>query len=350
VRNLNNQSQEYVQASTKEGLQQLLDKHKSIRAISRETGIPKSTLGDRIAKYGLKSQYTQQTKGRVVFNDRNEIPDTFDIEDLINKTIALQCSFDNLSTKQTKLSLDIKDNKPIAIGFWGDWHLGAKGTDYLQWRKDIDIISHLDGFYYIGMGDYCNLALDSHKGESFDELLTPSQQIQLANYGFEKTKKQALGLTRGCHPDRLQQNTDTDIIEEFSKVADCANLYHGAEITLNVGDIQYTLRVRHKASGESPINTTAAQRKQIETFGEADIVALAHLHYPDVEQRILMGNEVALVRSGTYKIFDEFGQKLNGYKGTYGIPMVILYPTEKRIVAFKDFDMGIKFLMNERSC
>jgi hypothetical protein len=340
---------ESILTNSKEGLQQLLDKYKSIRAISRETGVPKSTLQDRVAKYGLKSLYVQQTKGNIVFNDRNEIPDSSDIEDLIQKTIALQCSLDNLSTKQTKLSLDIKDNKPIAIGFWGDWHLGAKGTDHLQWRKDVDIISQLDGFYYIGMGDYCNLALDTHKGESFDEILNPSQQLQLANYGFNKTKKQALGLIRGCHPDRLQNNTDTDIIEEFSKVADCANLYHGAEITLNVGDIKYTLRVRHKAPGESPINTTAAQRKQIETFGEANIVALAHLHYPDVEQRIFQGNDVAFIRSGTYKIFDEFGQKLNGYKGTYGIPIVILYPREKRFVAIKDFDMAIKFLVNERS-
>jgi hypothetical protein len=199
------------------------------------------------------------------------------------------------------------------------------------------------------MGDYVNLALEAHKGESFDEILNPTQQLQLANYGFNKTKKQAIGLLRGCHPDRLQQNTDTDIIEEFSKIADCANLYHGAEVTLNVGDIQYVLRVRHKAPGESPINTTAAQRKQIETHGEADIVALAHLHYPDVEQRMFQGKDVAFVRSGTYKIFDEFGQKLNGYKGTYGIPIVICYPKEKRFIAIKDFDLGIKFLMNERS-
>ena len=60
-------------------------------------------------------------------------------------------------------------------------------------------------------------------------------------------------------------------------------------------------------------------------------------------------NDVVFVRSGTYKIIDEFGQKLNGYKGTYGLPVIVLYPKEKRFVPFIDFTTGIKFLMNERS-
>lgn len=357
--NINKQTNQQIDLNpnTKQGLQQLLDTYHSIRAISRAINVPKSTLTDRINKFGLKSQYDlylkdnqqKQIKGNIVFNDRNETPDQSDIEDLIQKTIALQCSLDNLSTKQTKLSLNIKDNKPIAIGFWGDWHLGSKGCDYNQWQNDVKIISNLEGFYYIGMGDYVNLALDAHKGENFDELLTPSQQLQMANYGFYKTKNQAIGLLRGCHPDRLQSNTDTDIIEEFSKNADCANLWHGAEINLIINDIQYDLRVRHKAPGESVINTTNAQRKQCETKGETDIVALAHLHYLDVQQRGLQGREeVTFVRSGTYKIFDEYGQKLNGYKGNYGVPMCILYPNEKKIVPFRDFEAGIKFLNFER--
>jgi hypothetical protein len=347
--NLDNQ--EIFLTNNKEGLQTLLDKYGSIRAVSRATGVPKSTLGDRITKYGLQSPYVQQTKGNITFNDRNPSPTSLDVEDLIEKTIALQCSLDNTQIKQTNLSLEIKDNKPIGIAFWSDWHVGSKGTDHLQWKKDVDTISHLNGFYYLGNGDYINLAInDKNQGEHFDELLKPEQQILLANWAFEKTKKQALGLVRGCHPDRIYTSTGTDIIDEFCNIADCANLWHGAEIKLQIGDIEYIVRIRHKGPNESPINTTNAQRKQLETHGEADIVALAHLHYPDVEQRPIMGrNDVVLLRSGTYKIGDEFGQKLNGYKGTYGIPIVVLYPKEKRLVPFKDFDMGVKFLMSERS-
>jgi hypothetical protein len=95
-------------------LQELLEKYGSIRAVSRETGVPKSTLQDRMTKYSLQSPYSQQSKGNIVFNDRNPSPTPLDIEDLINKTIALQCSLDNTQIKQTNLSLEIKDNKPIA--------------------------------------------------------------------------------------------------------------------------------------------------------------------------------------------------------------------------------------------
>jgi len=341
--------QTLVDTNSKNGLQQLLNKYGSIRAVSRETGVPKSTLQDRMTKYGLQSPYSQQVKGNVIFNDRNPVPDLSDIEDLIDKTIALQCSLDNTQIKQTNLSLEIKDNKPIGIGFWSDWHLGSKGTDHLQWKKDVDTISGIDGFYYLGNGDYCNLSLGTHPGENYDELLQPEQQIAMAEYGFKKTKKQALGLTRGCHPDRIYTSTGTDIIDRFCGISDCANLWHGGEVKLLIGDIEYVIRIRHKAPGESPINTTNAQRKQLETHGEADIVALAHLHYPDIEHKPIMGrSDVVFVRSGTYKIYDEFGQKLNGYRGTYGVPMIVLYPKEKRFVPFRNMDIGIKFLNRER--
>jgi hypothetical protein len=340
-----------IDTYSKEGLQNLLNKYGSIRAVSRETGVPKTTLQDRMKKYELKSPFTQQTKGNVIFNDRSPSPTPFDVEDLIEKTIALQCSLDNTQVKQTNLSLEINDNKPVGIGFWSDWHLGAKGTDHLQWKKDVDIISNLDGFYYFGNGDYINAAInDKNQGEHFDELLKPDQQILMANWGFEKTKRQALGLVRGCHPDRFYSSTGTDIIDEFCNIADCANLWHGAEIKLTVGQVDYELRIRHKAPSESPINTTNAQRKQCERHGPMDIIALAHLHYPDVEQKPFQGRDnVTFLRSGSYKIMDEYGQKLDGLKGTYGIPMVVLYPNEKRIVAFIDINAGIKFLLNERN-
>jgi len=161
----NNQSINQYDTNSKQGLQQLLDTYGSIRAVSRETGVPKSTLQDRINKFNLKSPYQLQVKGNVIFNDRNPVPENADIDDLIQTTIALQRSIENLSTKQTKLSLEIKDNKPIGILFWGDWHLGSKGTDHLQWKHDVETISNLDNVYYIGMGDYCNLSLNAHKGE-----------------------------------------------------------------------------------------------------------------------------------------------------------------------------------------
>ena len=40
----------YIDTNSKEGLQKLLEQYGSIRAVSRATGVPKSTLQDRMAK------------------------------------------------------------------------------------------------------------------------------------------------------------------------------------------------------------------------------------------------------------------------------------------------------------
>jgi hypothetical protein len=45
-----------------------------------------------------------------------------------------------------------------------------------------------------------------------------------------------------------------------------------------------------------------------------------------------MGEHRILGRSGSYKIWDEFGQKIGGYKGKPGVPTVILFPDKKKMI------------------
>jgi hypothetical protein len=62
-----------------------------------------------------------------------------------------------------------------------------------------------------------------------------------------------------------------------------------------------------------------------------------------------MGQKVIYFRSGTYKVYDEHGQKIGGYVGQHGAPMIVIYPNKKKIVPFRELDDGITFLRAVRA-
>lgn len=53
-------------------------------------------------------------------------------------------------------------------------------------------------------------------------------------------------------------------------------------------------------------------------------------------------------RSGLYKVWDEHGQQLAGYKGKPGVPVVVMYPDKHEMAVFEDLEQGIRFLTAER--
>jgi hypothetical protein len=51
-----------------------------------------------------------------------------------------------------------------------------------------------------------------------------------------------------------------------------------------------------------------------------------------------------MLRSGSYKIWDEHGQQLAGYKGKVGIPVVVMYPDRHHMINFDNLEDAIVHL------
>lgn len=75
----------------------------------------------------------------------------------------------------------------------------------------------------------------------------------------------------------------------------------------------------------------------------ADVVTMGHLHQPDLHTTTQKGRDVHYVQSGTYKIRDAWSES-KGYKPAYGVPVVVFYPNERRIIPFSDFHAGLEYL------
>jgi len=290
-----------------------------------------------------------KTKGKITFEDIAS-PTSLDIDEYYELLKKTNAAVMRLESKQTKTTLHIDDDRPIGIAFWGDWHVGARGVDYEQLDADQALIERTDGLYVIGMGDYKdNGNALVHPASTQETVATTDMQDKIVMRKFEQTADKYLAVIRGCHDDWDKRNSNKDFIQVLCDITGAVNLWHGGIVNLTVGDQEYRIGARHKYKNESGLNTTNTQRNFVNDFGHCDIVAFAHKHYAEMQHTVRMGEETIYLRSGAYKRYDEFGQKLAGYEGGLGVPVVILYPDTHAMVPIRSLAQACEALGRMRA-
>lgn len=310
--------------------------------------VPYKTFQRALWEYenkGLKREFRAvKRKNKILFEDKKESPTKFDVYNYYEDLKQLEKSLDKLDKKQTKAEITIDDEKPIAIAFWGDWHLGSRGLDYEQFDKDRNLIKGTEGLYFIGMGDYKDNNSSYVTKSANENSISQGMQDLLVKNMMEEVAENCLALIRGCHDDWDKKTADKDFLEDLCEDTNSVNLWHGGKLKINLGEETYKIFARHKYKNESSLNTTNAQRNMLNDAGAVDVAALGHKHYPDLQMLDRMGQKVVYIRSGSYKKYDEFGQKLAGYEGKKSIPLVVIFPNEHKIVPFQELEDGITYL------
>jgi hypothetical protein len=298
--------------------------------------------------YVAKKFYLERKNDKIEYEDKLEYAEQ-DISEYIEQMIRLQETQRRLDTKQVKATIRINDDKPVGILFWGDWHIGSTGTDYRLFEEDLQKIRDTDGLYFIGAGDYKdNYITGTHIGGGFGQIIQPGAQDIVVKHYMEQVGDKCLALIRGCHDHWDEKQGDKDFIATLCEVTDSVNLWHGGEVYIKLGDMTYLWRCRHKYKYQSSLNLENAMRRIMEIQGPCDVAAEAHLHNAYVMERHLMGEYRIMLRTGSYKIWDDYAQQLAGYKGKPSVPMIILYPNQRKIVYHRDLDTGIEILKGLR--
>lgn len=287
-------------------------------------------------------------KQRIEYEDKKEYTD-LDVSDYITTMIDLQARREKIDTKQVKANIRLNEDKPIGVAYWGDWHLGAAGVNYQMFDEDVRKIRDTEGLYFIGAGDYKdNYITGTHPGAQFEQIIQPGMQDLTVKHYMAQVADKCLALIRGCHDDWDKKSTDKDFIENLCYVTDAVNLWHGGELNIKLGDEQYYWRCRHKYKYQSSLNLENAMRRIMEIQGPCDVAAEAHLHNGYVMKRHMMGEYRVMLRGGTYKIWDEFGQKIAGYKGKPSVPVVIMFPGRHTMLEELFLDDAIEILKGLR--
>jgi predicted transcriptional regulator len=283
-----------------------------------------------------------KVKGLVEFEDLKSYSDE-DLDNFILTMKELQTAWEKMNTRQVKTSIRINETKPFGIAYSGDWHIGAVGVDYDQLDEDLNIIRDTEGLYTILSGDYKEDAI-KHRGSEFEHLIQPGMQDKVVLRYMEQLNEKALAAIQGCHDTWQAKLTDRDLMEDICDTAGCVRLWHGGEVRIKVEKEEYLWRCRHKYPYQSSLNVENAMRRIMEIQGPCDVAAEGHLHNAYIHMRHLMGQYRILLRTGSYKRWDEHGQQIAGYKGKRGCPVVIMFPDEHRMIGIPNLRDGVLVL------
>ena len=288
--------------------------------------------------------HRSRKKRKIEYEDKKEYTKD-DVADFIDAMINIQEKRKRLNTRQVRATVRLNEDKPVGVAYWGDWHIGASGVDYKLFEEDIRKIRDTEGLYFIGAGDYKdNYVTGIHPGSQFEQIIQPGMQDMAVKHYMEQVADKCIALVKGCHESWDKKLTDKDFLETMCEVTDSINLWHGGELTIKVGSESYLWRCRHKYKFQSSLNVENAMRRIMEVQGPCDVAAEAHLHNGYTLKRHLMGEYRIMLRCGTYKIWDEFGQKIAGYKGKPAVPVVIMFPDRHTMIDELFLDDAIQIL------
>jgi hypothetical protein len=255
----------------------------------------------------------------------------------------------SLSTTQQQTEWTAPDGGlPIGLVGTGDWHLGARGTDYRALDASLCLIRDTPGLYPIGMGDYIEgtTFYDKPRGSLYTGAYnSPGEQDMSLRRRAELLIGQWVAFIAGNHDEMRGRHTGETYIDKIAADLGCPHFGEGGgTIYATVGSQRYAIGVRHHFGGKA----ASVPRRMADEWPEWDrlhVAMLAHLHFNEVQRWSRNGGRCWGLRCGTFKLRDEYADK-NGFRPEMGTPMVILLPDVEKVYAFAgdDFALGLATL------
>lgn len=203
------------------------------------------------------------------------------------------------------IKLDLpRDLKEIKIEIFSDLHIGDKKCDFKLIHERIRKVKDEKDTYCIMLGDIIDNPTKSSVGDTYEESLSPMQQIKTAISMFDPIKEKILGGVGGNHEFRTYKTEGIDLMYFMFSEFHISERYFqdGALLFIRFGEISrgikesagsgqvrkvcYTTYLNH---GSSNGRTAGAKANGLQRLGQivnADICVVGHTHLPMVFKEI----------------------------------------------------------------
>lgn len=277
---------------------------------------------------------------------------------------------DNITEKIAERT--IITDRPFGLWFTADWHLGSVGTNMKAWREHLEQFFSIDNLSMFLVGDLiANIAVHKHVLPVFQQVMGPEQQGQLIGSILlelvQKRKIEAVVLTEE-HDQRDARQSGVSFLREILRPlkTKIAFLDNRGQVLLRIGPdpkhlITYVIHAVHKTRYNSYINALHGGMREAHFSIAANVIVTAHTHRPamgwfNVQQDahdvlqcagspVVLGDEVFVVRCGTYEQDAQYGWQSYGPLPEPKVQVLVFDPHKRHIEMAKSFEAARKLCM-----
>lgn len=247
------------------------------------------------------------TKAKISF----DMPRGRQAEDWFEVVAKRQSERDETEDNYNYAKIEFESDKPVVIGFTGDWHLGSR-IDHDMLMRDVSIIAEnpdVAGCFL--MGDLTDSA-NFNPAQDENYLSYEEQRQMMVNIMDYIGKDKILAMWKGNHDHKWERKYGTSKYAGLSERYEAPVFYGNSYIDLIVNGINYKLMGSHRLRGNSIYtNAHPATRGHREVQG-LDLSFCGHTHQKGLtEQAVKEFNGARMTHSlvsGTYQLGGEYAK------------------------------------------
>ena len=246
---------------------------------------------------------------------------------------------------EEKLSddFDYIDIKPIS-----DVHIGDPQLDDELIQSDVDWVTEADNRFILLNGDIMNTATTHSVSNTYENTMTPHQELKYARKLFEPAKGKVLAMTQGNHERRIYKNDGIDMVEELALTLDSYYNREGLVLKVKFGQRKsnqknqvYTIYMTHGFTGSRMVGGKANRLEKLRKIVVTDVYIVGHshqkitfnksIHYPDLRNNKVTEKKQVFINTGAYLKYGGYGQTKSYDPTDLGTVTLRLYAAEKNI-------------------
>jgi CYTH domain-containing protein len=259
--------------------------------------------------------------------------------DMAQEAIRRQQSRLAAKASQDHAIIRVETDKPLAVLFISDWHMGSWGTDYSTMLSMTDRIKAL-GLHVATLGDMVHMAVKLRGVlEVMDNMFAPGEQDEMVAGWVDEIEPHILWSTWCNHAVERQE-----LAIGYSPTAEIfksRTVYHSGigHIDLIVGNETYKIASSHVFPGSTTRNVLGGQIRWMREQGlDRELAVAGDKHQPELKQYPEGPMWRVAINCGTLQANSGYAKRYFAYYTHDFQPVVVFHPDRHLMTAYQSLD------------